>query len=68
MLARGPVSWATRYTRYDINGYRFRTLDRDLTLKTQNNGVAAMSAHDEDDSSSCDDESGPSNGNGDPQV
>ncbi|CAN1163593.1 hypothetical protein LINPERPRIM_LOCUS32715, partial [Linum perenne] len=40
-LARGPNVSATRFTAYDINGYRFRIVDRDQPLKTQNSGVAA---------------------------
>ena len=42
MLARGPQVRATRHTAYDINGYRFRMLDRERMSKTQNNGVAAL--------------------------
>ncbi|KAJ1426161.1 putative transposase, Ptta/En/Spm, plant [Sesbania bispinosa] len=30
---------AKRYTAYNINGFKFRTIDRDEGLKTQNNGV-----------------------------
>ncbi|CAN0925135.1 hypothetical protein LINGRAHAP2_LOCUS34588, partial [Linum grandiflorum] len=40
-LARGPKVRARRYTSYDVNGYRFRTVARDRGLKTQNSGVAA---------------------------
>ncbi|CAN1165147.1 hypothetical protein LINPERPRIM_LOCUS33579, partial [Linum perenne] len=39
MLARGPKWVAKRYTVYDINGLRFRTLDREQLRKTQNSGV-----------------------------
>ncbi|XP_061363146.1 uncharacterized protein LOC133306783 [Gastrolobium bilobum] len=38
-LARGPLLQARRYTAYNINGFKFRTLDRDKGLKTQNSGV-----------------------------
>ncbi|CAN1822998.1 hypothetical protein LINPERHAP1_LOCUS30189, partial [Linum perenne] len=40
MLARGPNQMAKRYNGYDINGYHFRTVDRDQSLKTQNSGVS----------------------------
>ncbi|CAN1262765.1 hypothetical protein LINPERPRIM_LOCUS11395, partial [Linum perenne] len=40
-LARGPNVHARRFTIYDINGYRFRTIAREEGLKTQNSGVAA---------------------------
>ncbi|CAN1317908.1 hypothetical protein LINPERPRIM_LOCUS30609, partial [Linum perenne] len=39
MLAKGPRWEATRYTVYDINGFRFQTLERERSLKTQNNGI-----------------------------
>ncbi|KAK7349692.1 hypothetical protein VNO77_07266 [Canavalia gladiata] len=38
-LAEGPEMQATRFTAYNINGYKFRTLARDKGLKTQNSGV-----------------------------
>ncbi|KAJ1375745.1 putative transposase, Ptta/En/Spm, plant [Sesbania bispinosa] len=38
-LAKGPMPHAKRYTAYNINGFKFRTIDRDEGLKTQNNGV-----------------------------
>ncbi|KAJ1386045.1 hypothetical protein SESBI_41176 [Sesbania bispinosa] len=38
-LAKGPMPHAKRYTAYNINGFKFRTVDRDKGLKTQNNGV-----------------------------
>nr|KYP39706.1 hypothetical protein KK1_038992 [Cajanus cajan] len=38
-LAMGPITCAKRYTAYNINGLKFRTLERDQGLKTQNNGI-----------------------------
>lgn len=38
-LARGPIDKARRFTAYNVNGYKFRTLARDERLKTQNSGV-----------------------------
>src|ERR1044072_4173584 len=38
-LAEGPDKQATRFTAYNVNGYKFRTLARDRSLKTQNSGV-----------------------------
>ena len=38
-LARGPLDNATRFTAYNINGFKFRTLAREEGLKTQNSGV-----------------------------
>ncbi|XP_058101688.1 uncharacterized protein LOC131245925 [Magnolia sinica] len=38
-LARGPNTVARRFKGYIINGFRFRTKDRERDLKTQNNGV-----------------------------
>lgn len=38
-LARGPIDKARRFTAYNVNGYKFRTLERDQRLKTQNSGV-----------------------------
>jgi len=35
----GPIDCAKRYSAYNVNGFKFRTLERDLWLKTQNNGV-----------------------------
>ncbi|RDY06304.1 hypothetical protein CR513_09722, partial [Mucuna pruriens] len=43
-LARGPMAIARRYTAYNINGYKFRTMGRDEGLKTQNNGVFLTSS------------------------
>lgn len=39
LLARGPINKAKRFTAYNVNGYKFRTLERDERLKTQNSGV-----------------------------
>ncbi|RDX74266.1 hypothetical protein CR513_46003, partial [Mucuna pruriens] len=38
-LAKGPMAIARRYTAYNINGYKFKTMGRDEGLKTPNNGV-----------------------------
>ena len=38
-LARGPEMRATYYPGYNVNGFRFHTMNRDETRKTQNNGV-----------------------------
>ncbi|XP_058076314.1 uncharacterized protein LOC131224884 [Magnolia sinica] len=38
-LARGPNTVARRFKGYIINGFRFRTRDRERDLKIQNNGV-----------------------------
>jgi len=38
-LARGPMDKARRFTGYNINGFKFRTLAREEGLKTQNSGV-----------------------------
>ncbi|KAK1583627.1 hypothetical protein Q3G72_025660 [Acer saccharum] len=38
-LARGPEKRATYYPGYSVNGFRFHTMNRDETRKTQNNGV-----------------------------
>lgn len=38
-LARGPLDKARRFTAYNINGFKFRTLAREEGLKTQNSGV-----------------------------
>jgi len=35
----GPIDCAKRYSAYNVNGFKFRILERDLWLKTQNNGV-----------------------------
>ncbi|WVZ13620.1 hypothetical protein V8G54_011186 [Vigna mungo] len=37
-LARGPLDNARRFTAYNINGFKFRTLTRDEGLRTQNSG------------------------------
>ncbi|KAJ1411135.1 putative transposase, Ptta/En/Spm, plant [Sesbania bispinosa] len=42
-LAKGPMPHAKRYTAYNINGFKFRTVDRDEGLKSQNNGVFLIS-------------------------
>ena len=38
-IARGPMMNARRFSAYNINGFKFRTLTREAGLKTQNNGV-----------------------------
>nr|XP_007162033.1 hypothetical protein PHAVU_001G118000g [Phaseolus vulgaris]ESW34027.1 hypothetical protein PHAVU_001G118000g [Phaseolus vulgaris] len=38
-LAMGPIDCAKRYSAYNVNGFKFRILERDLWLKTQNSGV-----------------------------
>ncbi|KAK2368692.1 hypothetical protein QL285_081869 [Trifolium repens] len=38
-LAQGPLDQARRFTAYNVNGFKFRTLARDKLLKTQNSGV-----------------------------
>ena len=43
ILAKGPDQFGRRYKAYFINGFRFRTKDRDLSRRTQNSGVAIKS-------------------------
>ncbi|XP_039116440.1 uncharacterized protein LOC120251851 [Dioscorea cayenensis subsp. rotundata] len=38
-LVQGPINQAKRYSAYNVNGYKFRTLEREKGLKTQNSGV-----------------------------
>ncbi|XP_068504678.1 uncharacterized protein [Phaseolus vulgaris] len=38
-LAMGRIDCAKRYNAYNVNGFKFRTLERDEGLKTQNNGI-----------------------------
>jgi len=38
-LAQGPLQQAKRFTAYNVNGYKFRTLQREQGMKTQNSGV-----------------------------
>jgi hypothetical protein len=38
-LARGPLDNARRFTAYNVNGFKFRTLAREEGLRTQNSGV-----------------------------
>jgi len=38
-LAQGPFQQAKRFTAYNVNGYKFRTLKREQGMKTQNSGV-----------------------------
>ena len=38
-LARGPTQVAQRFSAYNINGFKFRTLAREEGLKTQNSGI-----------------------------
>ncbi|XP_025647406.1 uncharacterized protein [Arachis hypogaea] len=42
-LACGPNVQASRFTAYNVNGFRFRTLSREEGLKTQNSGVHVTS-------------------------
>ena len=35
----GPIDSAKRYNAYNVNGFKFRTLERDEGLKTQNSGI-----------------------------
>ncbi|KAA8538798.1 hypothetical protein F0562_025490 [Nyssa sinensis] len=39
ILSAGPDQWGRRYTGYVINGFRFRTKERESKRKTQNSGV-----------------------------
>ncbi|KAK2403534.1 hypothetical protein QL285_052960 [Trifolium repens] len=41
-LAQGPFDKFRRFTAYNVNGFKFRTLARDTLLKTQNSGVFGM--------------------------
>ncbi|XP_020209291.1 uncharacterized protein LOC109794234 [Cajanus cajan] len=41
-LTQGPFDRARRFTTFNVNGYKFRTLTRDNLLKTQNSGVFGM--------------------------
>ncbi|XP_019417184.1 PREDICTED: uncharacterized protein LOC109328254 [Lupinus angustifolius] len=38
-LARGPLDIARRFTTYNINGFKFRTLAREEGMRMQNSGV-----------------------------
>jgi hypothetical protein len=38
-LAQGPIDKARRFTTYNVNGHKFRTVARDRGLKSQNSGV-----------------------------
>ncbi|KAK4736877.1 hypothetical protein R3W88_000574 [Solanum pinnatisectum] len=42
-LAQGPVQDARRFSAYNINGFKFRTLSREQGSKTQNSGVFLIS-------------------------
>lgn len=42
-LAQGPLQQARRFTAYNVNGYKFRTLQREQGMKTQNSGVFCSS-------------------------
>ncbi|XP_060182958.1 uncharacterized protein LOC132612901 [Lycium barbarum] len=42
-LAQGPAQDARRFSAYNINGFKFRTLSREQGLKTQNSGVFLVS-------------------------
>ena len=35
----GPIDCAKRYNAYNVNGFKFRMLERDDGLKTQNSGI-----------------------------
>ncbi|CAA7027471.1 unnamed protein product [Microthlaspi erraticum] len=39
IIAKGPSDRVLKFSSYNVNGYRYRTLDRDGDLKTQNCGV-----------------------------
>lgn len=41
-LSRGPTQYVTSYSGYIVNGYRFRTENRDQNLRTQNSGVVVI--------------------------
>ncbi|CAI8592042.1 unnamed protein product [Vicia faba] len=41
-LAHGPFDKVKRFTAFNVNGFKFRTLERDNLLKTQNSGVFGM--------------------------
>nr|XP_025679574.1 uncharacterized protein LOC112779493 [Arachis hypogaea] len=43
-LAKGPSRYAKRFSTFSINGFSFRTTNRDNGLKTQNSGVFLMSS------------------------
>ena len=38
-LAQGPLQNARRFSAFNVNGYKFRTITRENGLKTQNSGV-----------------------------
>nr|XP_029149677.1 uncharacterized protein LOC112758623 [Arachis hypogaea] len=38
-LAKGPIDQARRFSAYNVNGYKFRTVEREKGLKTQNSGI-----------------------------
>ncbi|KAH0734461.1 hypothetical protein KY285_010168 [Solanum tuberosum] len=42
-LAQGPAQDARRFSAYNINGFKFRTLSREQGSKTQNSGVFLIS-------------------------
>ncbi|CAI8595258.1 unnamed protein product [Vicia faba] len=41
-LAHGPFDKVKIFTAFNVNGFKFRTLERDNILKTQNSGVFGM--------------------------
>ncbi|OIT26536.1 hypothetical protein A4A49_41017 [Nicotiana attenuata] len=43
-LANGPAQHARRFTSFNINGFKFRTLEQENGLTTQNNGVFLTSS------------------------
>ncbi|KAL4328118.1 hypothetical protein AHAS_Ahas13G0168100 [Arachis hypogaea] len=42
-LACGPILQATRYGAYNVNEYKFRTMEKEEGMKTQNSGVYVSS-------------------------
>ena len=42
-MARGPLQHARRFSAYNVNGFKFRTLERENGFKTQNSGVFIFS-------------------------
>lgn len=42
-LAQGSLQRARRFSAYNVNGFKFRTMEREHSLKTQNSGVFVIS-------------------------